>query len=517
MTRKSAAPFVALAALACAMALPSPALAQDKAPAAVADIPAHPTGPAFPPAFLRAMKPMVERDAATDRVFTRHHVATIGARHIAYDAIATETPVKNAAGQVAAVLVTYAYVASGKDADPKRPVLFIFNGGPGASSSPLHLEAFGPERIVGEGTQAKLVDNPYSLLDVADLVFVDPPGTGASMPVKGADPASLFSVAGDASAVAYAVDAWRTANGRTQSPFALVGESYGTSRALAMLGAEMEAKEQLPSGVALLSLALGGTSGPILSNLVDFPTFATVAWYHNRVDRSGRSVEQQYLAALTFAQDTYLPALVKGPHLSETERMTVARQMSDFIGIDAKTLAANDLQIDPMQFMTTVLGNGDRTGRLDARVTRANAASQMHPPFDDPSMTLGTETGSLIAGYLQNAFGYAVPSPYRTLNLGINFKWKYADHVAFDGVEFAPYLVRALSQSPDLKVFTSSGYYDITTPAYEGQLALDQAGVPLANRTSRIYKSGHSVFEDETQLARLSSDLRAWSKSLAAP
>ena len=187
----------------------------------------------MPPVFLKAMEPMVERAAASDKVVLTRHSGTFGGRKLSYDAIVTESPVANAKGQTAAVVVTYAYVARGSTG-ARRPVLFFFNGGPGASSSPLHMNAFGPRRIVGKGDTARLENNPNSLLDVADLVFIDPPGTGASMPVKGADASSLFSVSGDAAAVADVVQRWRQANGRTDGPFALVGESYGTARALAM-------------------------------------------------------------------------------------------------------------------------------------------------------------------------------------------------------------------------------------------------------------------------------------------
>ena len=471
----------------------------------------------MPPAFLRAMEPMVEREQATDAVVTTPHVAMIAGREIAYDAVVTETPVANAAGDPAAVVVTYGYVARDAGDAAQRPVLFVFNGGPGASSSPLHMKAFGPRRLVEDGEGARLVDNEFSLLDVADLVFIDPPGTGASMPVAGADAQSLFSVAGDARAVAEVVEAWRVANGRTQSPYALVGESYGTARALAMLHQQAEAKLPLPDGVALLSLAIGDTSGPVIDDVVLLPTLAAVAWYHEAVDRQGASAQEWFDRALDFAQTDYASALIRGPGLSEAEKTAIAKRMATLLGLSETDLLAADLRLDKPFFMLNLLrGKGLRTGQLDARALRAIADSNFQPPFDDPSMTLGTSTTETIERYLAEELGYALPSAYRSLNLGINFKWQWGAGESYRSARFAPYLAQALEQKPGMAIYTAGGIFDITTPAYAGVFALDQASIPTENRTARLYAAGHSVFEDDEGLAAMSADLRQWATGLAA-
>lgn len=477
---------------------------------------AQPFDKPMPPAFLRAMEPMVERGEATDRVVATPHVAMIDGREITYDAIVTETPVSNAAGDPAAVVVTYGYVAKNAGDAAQRPVLFIFNGGPGASSSPLHMKAFGPRRLVEDAEGARLVDNDFSLLDVADLVFIDPPGTGASMPLAGADAQSLFSVSGDARAVAEVVEAWRVANGRTQSPFALVGESYGTARALAMLHEEEEAKLPLPDGVALLSMAIGDTSGPVIDDVVLLPTLAAVAWYHQAIDRQGMSAQQWFDRALAFAQTDYAAALIKGPGLSDTDKAAIAKRMSGLLGLAEADLIAADLRLDKPFFMLNLLRDkGLRTGQLDARALRAIAESDFQPPFDDPSMTLGTSTTEAIETYLANELRYTLPSAYRSLNLGINFKWGWGEGQSYRSARFAPFLADALAKKPGMAVYTAGGIFDITTPAYAGIFALDQAAIPGANRTTKLYAAGHSVFEDAGGLAAMSADLRRWAASLA--
>ncbi|KHK90457.1 peptidase S10 [Novosphingobium malaysiense] len=459
---------------------------------------------------------MVGRDAASDEVVVTQHAARIAGRKISYDAIVSEMPVTNDKDETAAVVVTYAYVAKPASDEGERPVLFIFNGGPGASSSPLHLSAFGPVRIAEkQGAPPHLADNPYSLLDVADLVFIDPPGTGVSMPITGADTSSLFSVEGDARAVADVVQRWREANHRTTSPFALVGESYGTARALAMLGAETKTKLPLPDGVALLSLAIGDTSGPIISDVELLPTLAAVAWYHDAVDRRGMTVEQYFAEARQFAEGDYAKALIAGASLKPVERARIAARLSTLIGLPAAQLEQSGLQIDRHTFMLGLLADkGLRTGQLDGRATREIAKSNMHPPFDDPSMTLGAEKGSLIADYINKDLKYPLPSPYRTLNLGINFKWDWGRGRGYSDARFTPYLVQALKQKPAMKLMTVGGYYDITTPVAAGQFALDHAGIGPDRRTSKAYAAGHSVFEDEAELARLAADMRSWARTL---
>lgn len=465
------------------------------------------------PAFLRAMEPMVPRDAASARVVTTRHVVMIGGKKLAYRAIVTEQPMPGVDGAPVAVGVSYAYVAEGVGDSAKRPVMFVFNGGPGASSSPLHMQALGPRRITGKGDAVHLEDNRFSLLDAADLVFIDPVGTGASMPIKDKDASSYWGVGGDARGVLAMIERWLSANGRTGSPVVLVGESYGTSRALAILNEATKARKPLPDGVALLSLAIGDSGGPVISDVVTLPTLAAVAWYHQAIDRGGRTVEQHFADALAFAQADYATALLHGPALPAAEKHRVAARMAALIGIPAATLEAKGLRLDKQDFMLGLLAaKGLRTGQLDGRAIRAIAESNLRPPFDDPSMSLGSSSTQMIETYLESELGYALPGPYRSLNLGINFKWNWDKEYggSYRSMSFAPYLKAAMEAKPTLRAFTGGGYYDITTPVYAGQFALEQAGVPMDRVAVHHYAAGHSVFEDEAGLAALSTDLHAF-------
>ncbi|WP_225425457.1 S10 family peptidase [Pelagerythrobacter rhizovicinus] len=485
----------------------TPALAQD------ADAP-------MSPAFLRAMEPMIPREEATSRVVATDHDIVLGDRRIAYRALVSEQPLAGEDGEPAVVAVTYAYVAEGLGDPATRPVLFVFNGGPGASSSPLHMHAFGPRRILGEGADMRLADNPHSLLDVADLVFIDPPGTGASMPVEGVDATSFWGVKGDAQAVIRMIEEWKRAHGRLASPTMLVGESYGTARAAAMLNELQSAERALPDAVVLLSPSLGWTSAPILSQVTTLPTFAAVAWYHGAVDRQGREVADHFADAQRFAETEYVSALAQGPRLPAEERRRVAERLSALIGLPADQIEEERLRIGKLDFMLSLLSEkGLRTGQLDARVTRSIEESKLRPPFDDPSMSLGSDGPNVIERYLTDELGYSLPSAYRSLNLGINFQWNWGEGYggSYSAATFAPYLAAALDADPSMRLFVAGGYYDITTPVHAGPFAIDQAGVPRERYVLRGYPAGHSIFEDETQLANLAADLRAFVRGELRP
>jgi len=476
------------------------ALAQDGPPGAIS------------PAFAKAMEPTVERPAVSSLTVARPHKIRIGGKMLRYQSIVTEFPLAGTDGQPAAVAVTYAYVVEQTGADAaKRPVTFVFNGGPGASSLPLHLDGLGP-RHIAHGKEG-LEDNADSPLDVTDLVFIDPVGTGVSAPIKGKDGAAFWSSTGDARSVIDIIARWSTANGRTASPKIIFGESYGTIRALTILREDMKERRVAPGGVVLTSLAIGGMGD--MSPVGLLPTFATVAWYHERVPRNGRTVEAHYAEALAFAQTNYATALLKGDRLTAAERSAVAQRMSALIGIPAAQIEKAGLILSKPDYMASLLGNGMRTGQLDARAKREIAKSDFRPPFDDPSMTLGGEKSDLIGTYLRDELGYQPPIPYRSLNLAINFGWDYGSGKGnFRPDDMRSVVGKAAQADPHLKIMSIGAYFDITTPAYPGEYVLDHSGMPLERRTSRIYPTGHSVLEDRATRPQVTADFRSFVASV---
>ena len=288
----------------------------------------------------------VESLPAPKRFVTRHKI-TIGGRAIAYTAIVGETYLHNRAAKPIGSIFSFSYIKAGP-ADPKRPVLFVFNGGPGSSSLWLHMGVVGPKRVAldrevnpSNTPPFGLVDNPYSLLDVADLVFIDPVGTGWSKVVGKGVNADFWGVDEDADTVAQFIELWLSEHGRWNAPKFVMGESYGSVRAAvlprALMGGPMYVgmmRGITLNGVILLGTTLGARTGggeaggDDLRQALTLPAMADTAWYHGRIDRRGRNLETFHAEVLAFARGDYFESLKKaraGSLTSAERSATTAR------------------------------------------------------------------------------------------------------------------------------------------------------------------------------------------------
>lgn len=447
-------------------------------------------------------------------VATTQHVGTFNGQKVAYKAIVAETFLTDAGGAPSGSLVTTAYVRT--DArDAARPVLFLFNGGPGASTTPLHFGAFGPKKRTEDGPNQRMVDNPDSILDAVDLVFIDPIGTGYSRPLPGVDGKQFWSRSGDAAAVKTVMAQWLKANGREASPRYMLGQSYGTTRAALVAGIGADLKLD---GVLLFAL-VGNPSGLEMPYVTTLPTFATTAWYHRKVDRAGRSVQQIHDETVEFARTAYVTALIKGASLPEAEKRAVAEKMSAMIGLPTEFILAKNLRLSREDFMFNLLKDqGLRTGQLDGRATARLDAPARRPPYDDPGMGFAeprpsgpAPTGALpvakgmnaLESYFKDTLKFRTGETYNSLNLDVNAAWDHQGMADVNGL-----LGKAMQASPKLRLFWAAGYYDVTTPPYGARYALDQAGVPGERLTAAYFDGGHSVFTDPGNHAALSAAVR---------
>jgi carboxypeptidase C (cathepsin A) len=229
--------------------------------------------------------PAVQSQIPALQVVVTKHTGVFNGQKVAYTATVAEYLVAGADGKPGAEIVTIAYARDVKS-PVQRPVMFVYNGGPGASSSPLHMNGLGPMRKVAADAPKDgpaFRDNPFSPLDAFDLVFIDPVGTGYSRPLGDADTKAWYSRSGDAQAVGSVIKQWLKANQREASPRYMTGESYGTTRAAMILKVVPDLKFD---GVALVAL-VADTSGREMPYVAALPTMAAGAWYHQRVDRKG--------------------------------------------------------------------------------------------------------------------------------------------------------------------------------------------------------------------------------------
>ena len=473
------------------------------------------------PLAAAAPAPRAPQVAVTD------HVGTFGGTKVAYRATVAEHFVPDAKGQPGASVITIAYTRTDVGDPARRPVLFLFNGGPGASSSPTHL-GLGPKKRAVESNgpapagPSALVDNPYSPLDQFDMVFIDPVGTGFSRAFPGEDPKQWYSLKDDAVEVAGVIEEWLKANHREASPRFMLGESYGTARAAAIL---KYAKALKVDGVALVAV-VGDTPGHEMPYVAALPTMAAGAWYHNRIDRAGRSVEQVYREAVEFARTDYVSALIQGSSLPAAEKRRIAEKMSKLIGLPADFIAAHDLRISKNDYMFNLLkGQTLRTGLLDVRVTAPLEPGQLGD-IDDPALgvapkrkpgapagpppnpaSIGPVRNETVETYLRNDLKFATPERYYGINFTANSQWRWGGEPKFD---VGGPIAAAMKEDPKLRLFWAGGYYDLTTPVYATRYTFDQAGVPAERVTAAEFEGPHGVYEGDKNLAAFTAALKAF-------
>ncbi|MBB6250847.1 S10 family peptidase [Nitrospirillum iridis] len=441
------------------------------------------------------------------------HSITLNGRAVRYTATFAETVLKDDGGKPLATLSSTAYVAS--PVLKARPVLFVFNGGPGASSSPLHFGAFGPRSIVkGADGNRSLADNPHSLLADADLVFIDPVGTGFSRVLPGGDGHPYWTPEGDAQAVLGLIRDWLRDNGRTASPVYLAGESYGGFRLATMM---KFASDTPIAGLVLISPALDFSAtaddpGNDLPHIFELPAMAVTAWKHGRAKIDAQTPEQVFQVAADYAQGPYALALLKGGRLPVAEREAVAARLADLIGLPAKTIADANLRVDTQVFLDTLLvDQGLVVGRLDGRVTGPapkDAPADRPAAAKDPALGLGRSnviTSTVATDYFRHELNLPVDRDYVSLTLDVNFSWNYMptrrDQTFY--VNAAPNIATVMKAQPKTRLLLVGGYYDMAVPLLSARYAIDRAGIPLDRVTVAAFDAGHSPFEGEAGLARM--------------
>ncbi|WP_431792178.1 S10 family serine carboxypeptidase-like protein [Microbacterium paraoxydans] len=440
-----------------------------------------------------------------------------------------ELPLRRSGGTAQGTLSAFSYTVDA----PGRPVLFLTNGGPGVSSMYLHLSGIGPWRAripVGPGDDGLppygIQESPSTILDAADLVFLDAPGTGFGVFAEGADRSGFRTVEGDADAVAAAIGDWRDRHGRWDAPTFFLGESYGTLRA-AFLATNPHGMDTAPlSGIALLGQAVNiqetqDRPGNIVGALANLPFKAAVAWYHGVGSREHPSVEDAIAAALDFARGDLAAAMLQGDELPTAERAAVAARLSAMIGIPADELVRDRLWIGKSDFRARLLP-GEVLGVTDSRY-RAPAADRRLGELDaDPTdVALSPRYVTGLARLLREAFGDAPEELYRFVDpdAGRDWDWQEQGGAAFptygrpSPFHTYPYparLSRWMKQNAQARLFIGTGVYDALTTVGAADHLLRHFDLPRARTRSHAYRAGHMMYSDPEVSAQLNADLRAF-------
>ena len=456
---------------------------------------------------------------------TTHHEIQFGTSKLAYSATFVEMPLLDASGKLQAGISSTSYTLEHIKDRSHRPVMFLFNGGPGASSSPLHFSAFGPRRLSGQSDSAgQIADNPNSLLDATDLVFIDPVGTGFSRERPGDHSGAYWNVEADASAVVQVMKKWLADHDRGESPVFIAGESYGGFRLATLLG---QADDLHIAGVIFISPLLDATAssdspGNDLPYIFQLPTMAVAAWEHNKIDRAGRSVQQIFEEATRFAQNEYAVALQQGSALPAADVTRIAQRIAGLIGIPADTIAAANLRMDSQKFLEELL-DGRIVGRLDTRVIapKPDPAKQPDRPAgaNDPALGLGASNvikSVPMKTYMEKELGVHTARDYLSLTLDVNFRWNWQRGTQPDFyVNPTPNIASAMIRRPRMRVMLVGGLYDMAVPVLGPRYAIQHAGVPLDRVDMRAFVAPHSAFQGDANLAAGSRIVHEFVRSTA--
>ena len=339
-----------------------------------------------------AQRPLEEKTSKTE------HTTHIAGQEIKYTATAGTMVLKKDDGTPTASMFYIAYTRDGVTDLARRPITYAFNGGPGSSSVWLHLGTLGPKRVLlqssGYATPPpyKLVDNEYSILDVTDLVFIDPVTTGYSRPAPGADARQFHGVNGDMTSVGEFIRLYTSRNGRWISPKFLAGESYGTTRAANLSGYLQGEQGMNLNGIMLLSSVLNFETmsfdpGNDLPYMLYLPSYTASAWYHKKLPKDLQGDLKKAIAeSQNFAFGEYSTALLKGDSLAAKDRTQIAQKLARYTGIPAATVERNNLRLTGNRFRKELLRDQGRIiGRYDARIVGIDEDPGADSPEYDPS------------------------------------------------------------------------------------------------------------------------------------
>lgn len=448
-------------------------------------------------------------------VVTQHEGSFNGTK-LQYTATVSELVVPDESGAPGARIVSTAYVVPGDDA-AARPVLFTFNGGPISPSVYLHMGAFGPKRVAvpddleADPADFRLVDNPYTILDVADIVFFDPAGTGYSRVVDGKKPEEYFSVVADGQQTSAFITEWLRANGRTESPTYVFGESYGTMRAAEAARQLADAGRSLEGvilyGQALNIVEFAQRPGNILSYVVSLPTLTALGVYHGKVDSQGKTLNELLDEARLYASTDYLEALYQGADIDPDERDRVARRLEELSGIPAEFYSEHDLRITKERYRTELLKDRNLIlGRSDARY--AAPVTEEGNAFD-PSGVVGGAYADAFSRYVRDELEVTWPDDYITKSPVAGLEgWKWGATSPFSDWPFMNLISTAMEKHPEFRVFVANGIHDTSTTIGAAEYAVNQSGWPKDRTRLEYYFGGHMAYSIEDSLEKLTDDVR---------
>lgn len=471
---------------------------------------------------------------------TEHHFA-VGGESFNYRAAAGTLVIRDDSGKPVANMGYIAYTRNEpRGSTVRRPVMFAFNGGPGFSSVPMNMALLGPERVLvpdpGEIAPRpyEVVANAFSMLDKTDLVMIDPVGTGWSHAICGAKDKEFWSVDRDVQSISRFIVQYLSDHHRWTSPKYLIGESYGTIRAAALVD-YLRAYDGLTfNGVILVSMATNielipmGAPRNELSYTFLLPSYAAVAWYHHLVVGNPPALVPFLEEVRRYAAGPFTAALLKGDKLSDEERDAVARQVHKYTGLSTEYLEMANLRVPVMAFAQELLKSRRETiSRLDGRyVGLTSDLLQKSADYDPELAVLVPLWAATAQDYYRQDLRFGKGQEYRVWNLKAAYHWNMVHQpiaqpfarsaetqsTVNSGVDLA----HALVDEPNLRVLVLSGYFDLASPFMVAQYMISHLGIPkqaAARVQIRYFKAGHMMYTHLPALKKIKGDLDTFVES----
>ncbi|MDX3774647.1 carboxypeptidase [Chromatiaceae bacterium AAb-1] len=463
-----------------------------------------------------------ERSIEIDSYVTTEHKTVINGQRISYSAQTGTQPVWNEDGNPTATLFYTYYQRTDIKDKSKRPLLISFNGGPGSASVWMHIAYTGPKSLIidDEGYPLQpygVKTNPHSVLDVADIVFVNPVNTGYSrvlpgkdgkMPSKDQQQKMFFGVNADVSYLADWINTFVTRTERWQSPKFLIGESYGTTRVSGLALALQNQQWMYLNGVILVSPTDLGIerNGPVKA-ANRLPYFAAAAWYHQVLssDLQQKDLYDLLPEVEQFTLNEYLPALAKGAFISAEEKQRIAQQVARYSGIAEQNVLRSNLDISTAYFWKELLRDkGLTVGRLDSRYLGIDRDDTGARPDYNAELTSWLHSFTpAINHYLRNELNYKTDTKYNMF--GNVHPWDRSNDKTGENLR------QAMAQNPYLKVLFQAGYYDGATNYFDAKYSmwqLDPSGKMRDRLDFKGYRSGHMMYLRAEDLKKSNDDLR---------
>ena len=452
-------------------------------------------------------------EASEEDTVTAEDTITIRGVPVPYRVTAGTQPVWDEAGErVASMFYTYYERTDVEDAST-RPLVFSFNGGPGSASIWMHIAYTGPRvlRIDDEGYPVQpygIQENPHSIVDVADIVYIDPVNTGFSRKEKDADREQFFGINEDVAYLARWLDTFVTRQGRWTSPKYLIGESYGTTRVSGLASRLQGSQWMYLNGVILVSpTGLGiDREGPV-GEALTLPYYAATAWYHGELeaDLQARELEEMLGEVEAFTIEELLPALARGGSLPAADRQRLGERYARYSGLELPVVLQHNLAVPTYFFWKELLRDqGLTVGRLDSRYRGLDRADSGTSPDFDPALSSWNHAfAPAINHYLRDVLGYETDLQY----------WLFGDVHPWnrDGDRTGRQLQRAMAQNPYLHVMVQSGYFDGGTDYFSAKYTMwnmDPSGRFQDRMTWKGYRSGHMMYLRRPDLERANADIR---------